>query len=69
MSTQILVPAILALQSGEAGGLGSRIVSSLPRDPASIFALLLIVVCAAAVLWYGRPRGGGQRTDESARPL
>ena len=66
MSTYLLVPAVLALQSGEERGLGSRMVDSLPRDPASIFALLLIVVCAGAVLWYGRPRGGGQRTDESA---
>lgn len=63
MNTHILVPAILALQSGEESGLGARVVESLPRDPASIFALLLIVVCAGAVLWYGRPRGGGQPTD------
>ena len=67
MTTHMLVPAILALQSGGESGLGSRILHSLPRDPASIFALFLIVVCAGAVLWFGRPRGGGERTDESVR--
>ena len=66
MTTRVLMPAILALQNGEAGIDGNQILDSLPRDPASIFALLLIVVGAGAVLWFGRPRGSGRSPDKPA---
>lgn len=62
MTTQILLPAILALQSFDDGLTSNEVIQSLPRDPASIFALILIVASALAVLWFGRPRGGGTKT-------
>jgi hypothetical protein len=34
------------------------ILSMLPTDPASIFVIVLMVVSFAAVLWFGRSRGG-----------
>lgn len=57
--TMYILPALVALQSADEGLTGSDIIQGLPRDPVSIFALLLIVVGAGAVLWFGRPRGGG----------
>lgn len=60
MTTHILL-AIVALQSADDGLTGSEILQGLPRDPVSIFALLLLVVGAGAVLWFGRPRGSGSR--------
>jgi len=48
-----------ALVQAEESGAVDSILQSLPSDPASIFALLLVLVVAGAVLWYGRPRGGG----------
>ena len=62
MTTQLLLPALLALQSADGGLTGNEVLQSLPRDPASIFALILIVASAIAVLWFGRPRGGGTKT-------
>ena len=61
MTTHILFPAILALQSADQGLTANEVVESIPRDPASIFALVLIVGCSLAVIWFGRPRGGGTR--------
>ena len=66
MTTYAITSAVLALQSAGEGIDGNQILESLPRDPASIFALLLIVVGAGAVLWFGRPRGGGRSSDEAA---
>ena len=66
MTIQPFMSVAFALQSGEEGINGHQILQSLPRDPASIFALLLIVVGAGAVLWFGRPRGSGERTDKTA---
>ncbi len=62
MTTQILLPANFALQSFDDGLTGNGVLQSLPRDPASIFALILIVASAIAVVWFGRPRGGGTKT-------
>lgn len=61
MTTQIFVPAMLALQRTDDGLTGTELVQSLPRDPASIFTLLLIVSCVGAVLWFGRSRGRGDK--------
>lgn len=57
--TTYMLSALVALQSADEGLTGSEIIQGLPRDPVSIFALLLIVVGAGAVLWFGRPRGSG----------
>jgi hypothetical protein len=57
--TTYLLPVVVALQSADDGLTANEIIQGLPRDPVSIFALLLIVVGAGAVLWFGRPRGGG----------
>ena len=51
--------AIVALAQSADGGRLDSVVDTLPTDPASIFALLLILVASGAVLWFGRPRGGG----------
>lgn len=61
--TTYLLSAIVALQSADEGLTANEIVQGLPRDPVSIFALLLIVVGAGAVLWFGRPRGSGRTPD------
>lgn len=61
--TTYLLSAIVALQSADEGLSANEIVQGLPRDPVSIFALMLIVVGAGAVLWYGRPRGSGRTPD------
>lgn len=61
MSAIQLFSATLALLQSDEGLTSNEVVQSLPRDPASIFALLLIVGCAGAVLWYGRPKGGGNK--------
>ena len=63
--TTYLLPAIVALQSADEGLSASKILQGMPRDPVSIFALLLIVVGAGAVLWFGRPRGSGGGTHSA----
>jgi hypothetical protein len=61
MNTHLLSAAAF-LQDGLIGGLsGQAIFESLPRDPASIFALALVVGGALAVIWFGRPKGGGTK--------
>lgn len=46
----------------EAGkGAFDLMVSSLPTDPASIFALLLLLGCTALVLRYGLQKGGSEK--------
>ena len=57
MSTILLLSALLQ-NADQAASTGS-VFGPLPRDPASIFALLLIIGGAGAVMWYGRPKGGG----------
>lgn len=66
MTTQIFVPAMLALQRADDGLTGTELIQSLPHDPASIFTLVLIVSCVGAVLWFGRPRGGGDKPGSVA---
>ncbi|MEX2470865.1 MAG: hypothetical protein WEA34_01700 [Gemmatimonadota bacterium] len=61
--TTYLLPVIVALQSADEGLTVNEILQGLPRDPVSIFALLLIVVGAGAVIWFGRPRGSGRTPD------
>jgi hypothetical protein len=51
--------ALAVLQDAGQGLSGAEVVRSLPRDPASIFALALVVAGCCAVIWFGRPRGGG----------
>lgn len=53
-----LIMAFALAQSADEG-VASGILESLPSDPASIFALLLILAAAGAVIWFGRPKGGG----------
>lgn len=65
--TTYLLPAVVALQSADEGLTANEVLQGLPRDPVSIFALLLIVVGAGAVLWFGRPRGGASRPDEAQK--
>lgn len=50
---------VFAVAQSADEGLLDGILESAPTDPASIFALLLIVGVAGAVIWFGRPRGGG----------
>jgi hypothetical protein len=59
MNTFYFLSALL--QSTDDGLSVTEIIGSMPHDPASIFALLLIVGLAGAVMWYGRPKGGGTR--------
>jgi hypothetical protein len=43
------------------GGLGwERLLSSLPRDPASIFVIVLLISTIGLVVWFGRKKGGGE---------
>lgn len=60
MNTFYFLSALI--QSTDDGFSASEIFGSLPRDPASIFALLLIVGLAGTVMWFGRPKGGGTRS-------
>lgn len=41
-------------------------LSSLPTDPASIFALLLLVGCTILVLRYGLQKGGSEKKGTNA---
>ena len=59
MNTYYFLSALL--QNADGGLSATDILGSLPRDPASIFALLLVVGMAGAVMWFGRPKGGGTR--------
>ncbi|MEX2465559.1 MAG: hypothetical protein WD995_01530 [Gemmatimonadota bacterium] len=56
MNTLFFVSALIQ-SSNEGFSLGD-VLASLPTDPASLFALLLIVGVAGAVMWFGRPKGG-----------
>ncbi len=56
--TTYMLPALVALQSADEGLTGNEIIQALPRDPVSIFALLLIVVGAGAVLWLAAAERG-----------
>jgi hypothetical protein len=60
MNTFYFLSALL--QSTDDGLSVREIFGSMPHDPASIFALLLIVGLAGAVMWFGRPKGGGTRS-------
>lgn len=57
MNTFLFLSALL--QNADDGLSASEVVGSLPHDPASIFALLLVLGTASAVIWFGRPKGGG----------
>ena len=57
MNTYPFLSALL--QNADDGLSTAEVVNTLPRDPASIFALLLVLTCAGAVIWFGRPKGGG----------
>jgi hypothetical protein len=60
MDTLLFLSALL--QNTDDGLSATEVIGSLPRDPASIFALLLVVGTAGAVMWFGRPKGGGGTT-------
>lgn len=48
-----------AVQSNPDDGLTlAEIFENLPSDPASIFVLLLLVGCVAAVVWFGGRSNG-----------
>ncbi|MDZ7780621.1 MAG: hypothetical protein U5R14_11925 [Gemmatimonadota bacterium] len=65
MHTLIQAVAIFALmQNAEGGQTSNGFLQSIPRDPASIFALLVIIVGAGAVMWFGRPKGNGNETTD-----
>lgn len=57
--------ALSAIPTEEGGGVLNLILASLPTDPASIFAILLLVGCAVLVFRYGMQKGdaGQQPTD------
>jgi hypothetical protein len=46
----------------------AEVIQSLPVDPASIVALLLLVAFVASVVWFGTRGGGGGSTDSTTRP-
>lgn len=55
-----LYTVLLAAQSTTDDGLTLReLAESLPSDPASIFALLLMTGSVVLVLWAGRGKKGG----------
>lgn len=65
MHTLIHAVAVSALfQDADGGQTSEGFLQSLPRDPASIFALLLIIVGAGAVMWFGRPKGNGSEPTD-----
>ena len=37
----------------------SKMIDSVPTEPVALFTYALLVVSFAAILWAGRPRGGG----------
>lgn len=51
----------------ETGGVFEKILTSLPTDPASIFALLLLVGCTVLVLRFGLQKGSVEQ--KSSDPL
>jgi hypothetical protein len=57
MSTYIISFALF--QSTDDGLTAAEVLEALPRDPASIVVLLLLLLSVVAVMWLGRPRGGG----------
>jgi hypothetical protein len=57
MSTYVILSALF--QSIDDGLTPTDVLDALPRDPASIVVLLLLLLSVVAVMWLGRPRGGG----------
>ncbi len=54
--------AAAVFQDGSSDGLSGReVIESLPGDPASLFAFALVVGAMVAIIWFGRPGGGGTR--------
>jgi hypothetical protein len=51
--------------AGEAGGALEKILASLPTEPASVFALLLLVGCTVLVLRYGLKKGDTAQTTSA----
>lgn len=51
----------VALQAADNGLTIAEVIADLPKDPASIFAICLLLGSMALVLWAGRPKGKGGR--------
>jgi hypothetical protein len=58
----------LLLQSSEDGLTWQEIVDSIPTDPASVFAIVLVLACVSLVVWFGRPGGGNGRKKSKKSP-
>jgi hypothetical protein len=58
ISATLATLAATAQTASDEGLSFTEVLSNLPTDPASIFAILLVVVSFALVLWFGRPKGG-----------
>jgi hypothetical protein len=57
MSTCLILSALL--QITDDGLTATEVLDALPRDPASIVVLLLLLLSVVAVMWLGRPGSGG----------
>lgn len=53
---QALLTVIQAVHTGDDGLTFAEVIANLPRDPASIFACVLLIVAVGAILRAGRPR-------------
>jgi len=65
--------SLVAASAAEDGLSFAEVVQSLPTDPASIFSILLLVVCTFLVLRYGLQQGhkadpGPNDTSSSVEP-
>lgn len=56
-SLSILQSALQPVTSADDVLTFAEVMANIPRDPASIFAYLLVAGVVAAVIWFGRPRG------------
>lgn len=59
MHTYALLAALQAASSSDDGLTLAEVLSNIPRDPASIFTYLLLVVTFGGIFWVGRRRKPG----------
>ena len=64
-ATYGLAAAAQGLSSVDEGLTFTEVLSNLPRDPASIFTFVLLLVTFSGIFWVGRPR---RRTDSDETP-
>ncbi len=53
------VPFFSSSLATSAGVVATQSVVELPTDPAALVVLAIVLTGVCAVIWFGRPRGGG----------